>query len=88
MAKSKLGSHLLTDENLRVLVNLFSDPTVTQGFVRLLTEVSQSLTKEQATIMEAYIMNDDPVARAMALKCKGKAEFVAEMLQLVKTVTK
>ena len=88
MAKSKLGSHLLTDENLRVLVNLFNDPTATQGFVRLLTEVSQSLTKEQATIMEAYIMNDDPVARAMALKCKGKAELVADMLQLVKTVTK
>lgn len=88
MAKSKLGSHFLTDENLRVLVNLFNDPTATQGFVRLLTEVSQSLTKEQATIMDAYIMNDDPVARAMALKCKGKAELVADMLQLVKTVTK
>ena len=88
MAKSKLGSHLLTDENLRVLVNLFNDPIATQGFVRLLTEVSQSLTKEQATIMDAYIMNDDPVARAMALKCKGKIEFVAEMLHLVKTVTK
>ena len=88
MAKSKLGSHFLTDENLRVLVNLFNDPTSTQGFVRLLTEVSQSLTKEQATVMDAYIMNDDPVARAMALKCKGKIEFVAEMLHLVKTVTK
>lgn len=88
MAKSKLGSHLLTDENLRVLVNLFNDPIATHGFVRLLTEVSQSLTKEQATIMDAYIMNDDPVARAMALKCKGKIEFVAEMLHLVKTVTK
>lgn len=87
MAKSKLGSHFLTDENLRVLVNLFNDPTATQGFVRLLTEVSQSLTKEQATIMDTYIMNDDPVARAMALKCKGKIEFVAEMLHLVKTVT-
>ena len=88
MVKSKLSSHLLTDENLRVLVNLFSDPTVTQGFVRLLTEVSQSLTKEQAIIMDAYIRNDDPVTRAMVLKCKGKVELVADMLQLVKTVTK
>lgn len=88
MAKSKLGSHSLTDENLRVLVNLFSDPTVTQGFVQFLTEVSQSLKAEQATIMESYIVSDDPVARAMALKCKGKIEFVAEMLHLVKTVTK
>lgn len=88
MAKSKVGNHLVTDENFRVLVNLFSDPITTQGFVQFLTEVSQSLKAEQATIMDAYIMNDDPVARAMALKCKGKIEFVAEMLHLVKTVTK
>lgn len=88
MVKSRLGNHFLTDETLRVLVNLFSDPTATQGFVRLLTEVSQSLTKEQATIMDTYIMNDDPVVRAMALKYKGKIEFVADMLHLIKTVTK
>lgn len=88
MAKSKIGNHLVTDENTRALVNLFSDPIATQGFVRFLTEVSQSLTKEQATIMESYIVSDDSVARAMALKCKGKIELVAEMLHLVKTVTK
>lgn len=88
MAKSKVGNHLVTDENLRVLVNLFSDPITTQGFVQFLTEVSQNLKAEQATIMESYIVSDDTVARAMALKCKGKIEVVAEMLHLVKTVTK
>ena len=88
MAKNKLGSHFVTDENARVLVNLFSDPIATQGFVRFLTDVSQSLAKEQAMVTDAFLMNDDPVTRAMALKCKGKVEFVAEMLHLVKTVTK
>ena len=88
MARSKLGCHLLSDDELRTVTNLLSNPVAAQAFAQLLNRVQQALAKEQGVIIDAYLLDDAPVARAMALKNKGKAEFVAELLGLINSLTK
>lgn len=88
MVKSKLGLHTFSDDDQRVLVNLFRDPQATQEFVRLLHNVKLGLVKEQSNITQTYLMNDNPVTRGLALQCKGKVEFLDELLLVINNVNR
>lgn len=88
MAKSKLSSHTLTDAEYRSLVNVFQDPLLTAGFVRLLEETKVDLLREQYKSAQAFLMNNSEPTRVVALLRKGEVEFIDHLLNLISTVNK
>lgn len=88
MVRCRLGYLTLSDEQERVLVGVCNNPVNTELFVRLLGEVKQSVAVEQAKSTQAYLMNNDPTTRALALQLKGQMVMLDELLSAIKNVTK
>lgn len=88
MAKIKLIKHTITEEEQRVLVNLFKDPLATKAFLNFLSEVKQEAKHDAVNISQTFLMNNDPVTRALALQQKGKVDLLEELITLVQTVVK
>lgn len=88
MANVKLANHVISEDDKRVLVNLFKDPLATQAFVDLLRVVKRDVKAELDKTTQVFLLNNDPVTRALALQQKGKVEFVAELESLIQTVVK
>lgn len=88
MAKNKLGYLVLSDEQERTLVGFFHNPASTELFVRLLDEVKRSLVAEQSKSAQAFLMNSDPITRALALQQKGQITMLDELVSVIKNVTK
>lgn len=88
MAKNRLGYLALSDEQERVLVGVCNNPVNTELFVRLLGEVKQSLVVEQSKSAQAYLVNNDPTTRALALQMKGQITMLDELVSAIKNVTK
>lgn len=86
--RNKLGYSILTDDEERTLVGLFSDPTSTELFVRILSKVEQGLVEAQNKSAQAYLFEDSPSARAMALQYKGQITMINELKSVIKQVTK
>lgn len=80
----KIGGYTLTEADERVLLNCFGDNLNAVGFIQLLEKIQVRLNADFNKAMNAYLMNDDPVTRAVALQDKGKIEFVSELVRLVK----
>lgn len=80
----KIGGYTLTEADERVLLNCFGDNLNAVGFIQLLEKVQVRLNADFNKAMNAYLINDDPVTRAVALQDKGKIEFVSELVRLVK----
>lgn len=88
VARNKLGYSILTDEEERTLVGLFSDPMRTELFVRILSKVEQGLVEAQNKAAQAYLLEDSPTARAMALQHKGQITMINDLKSVIKQVTK
>lgn len=88
MANVKLANHTITEEDRRVLVNLFKDPLATKSFIAFLGTVKQNAKHEMDKTTQAFLMNNDPVTRALALQQKGKVEFLDELTTLIQAVVK
>lgn len=88
MVRCRLGYLTLSDEQERVLVGICKDSISTALFVRLLTEVKQSVASEQAKSSQAYLYNNDPATRALALQQKGQMLMIDELISAIKNVTK
>lgn len=88
MANVKLANHIITEEDRRVLVNLFKDPLATKSFIAFLGAVKQNTKHEMDKTTQVFLMNNDPVTRALALQQKGKVEFLDELTTLIQAVVK
>lgn len=88
MANVRFSNSNLTEENLRLLLNLFRDPITTNGFLQLLEKVKSQVETDLDKTSKVYLMNDDPTTRALALQLKGRVEFLQEFSALIKTVVK
>lgn len=88
VARNKLGYSILTDEEERTLVGLFSDPMRTELFVRILSKVEQGLVEAQNKAAQAYLLEDSPTTRAMALQHKGQITMINDLKSVIKQVTK
>lgn len=88
MAKCRLGYLVLSDEQERAIVGCFHNPASTELFVRLLDEVKRSLIAEQSKSAQAFLMNNEPVTRALALQQKGQITMLDELVSVIKNVTK
>ena len=88
MAKIRFGCYAVTEEDMNMLTKLFADPLTAQQFVSFLNKVQRENERLQSEAARVYLMTDEPANRAMALSYKGKAEFAAEMVQLIKQVNK
>ena len=88
MAKCRLGYLVLSDEQERAIVGCFHNPASTELFVRLLDEVKRSLVAEQLKSSQAFLMNNEPVTRALALQQKGQITMLDELVSVIKNVTK
>lgn len=88
MVNAKIANHIITVEDKRVLVNLFKDPLATKSFINLLGVVKQDTKHEMDKTTQMFLMNNDPVTRALALQQKGKVELLDELITLVQTVVK
>lgn len=88
MAKCRLGYLVLSDEQERAIVGCFHNPASTELFVRLLDEVKRSLVAEQSKSSQAFLMNNEPVTRALALQQKGQITMLDELVSVIKHVTK
>ncbi len=88
MAKCRLGYLVLSDEQERAIVGCFHNPASTELFVRLLDEVKRSLVAEQSKSSQAFLMNNEPVTRALALQQKGQITMLDELVSVIKNVTK
>lgn len=88
MANVKLANHIITEEDRRVLVNLFKDPLATKSFLTFLGVVQQKAKHEMDKTTQVFLMNNDPVTRALALQQKGKVEFLNELTTLIQAVVK
>lgn len=88
MAKNRLGYLALTGEQERIVVGLCNNPATTEQFVRLLSEVRQSVAVEQAKSAQAFLVNNDPVTRGLALQMKGQMTTLDELITVIRNVTK
>lgn len=88
MAKCRLGYLVLSDEQERAIAGCFHHPASTELFVRLLDEVKRSLVAEQLKSSQAFLMNNEPVTRALALQQKGQITMLDELVSVIKNVTK
>lgn len=78
----------MSEEDKRVLVNLFKDPLSTKAFLQLISKVKVTAKSEQDKTTQVFLMNNDPVTRALALQQKGKIELLDELSVLIQTVVK
>lgn len=88
MANARLNHYVLTENDKRVLINVFKDTVATQAFVSLLGKVTENAKHEQDKVTQSFLMNNDPVTRALALQLKGKVELLTELTTLVQSVNK
>lgn len=88
MANVRFCNTLLTEGDKRVLGNVFKDPVATQAFLSLLGVVKKTAQGEFEKVSQAFLMNNDPVTRALALQQKGKVELLNELSTLIQSVVK
>lgn len=88
MVKNKICGYITTEEDLRLLANLFRDPVATQYFLTLLQNIKQTCVSNQHLAANAYLMTDDPQQRSSAILHRGRAEFIDELSQLINKVNK
>lgn len=88
MAKVRLGTRLLSEQELDLVTNIFRDPTATSHFVKFLQQVQKEISRQGDQSMELFLMNNDPQTRAMALLAKGKVGMLDDVIQLLNTVNK
>lgn len=88
MGNVRFSNSNLTEENMRLLLNLFRDPIITNGFLQLLEKVKLQVESDLNKTSKIYLMNNDPTTRALALQLKGRVEFLQEFSTLIKTVVK
>lgn len=88
MENVRFSNSNLSEENLRVLLNLFRDPITTNGFLQILDKVKLQVESDLDKTSKVYLMNNDQTTRALALQLKGRAEFLQEFSALIKTVVK
>lgn len=83
-----VGCHTVTDEDSRILINILESDIKYQSFVRFLTRLKHSNEQQLDKVMQAYLMNDKPETRALALALKGKVELIADLMRLCEEVAK
>lgn len=88
MANARLNNYVLTESDKRVVLNVFKDTVAAKSFLELLGRVSENAKHEQDKVTQSFLMNNDPVTRALALQHKGKVEFLNEFIALVQSVSK
>lgn len=88
MANNRLGNVALTEADMDVVVKVFNDREHTQAFILLLNRVRTHYQRQQQQITETYLVNNDPVQRAMALQTKGKVSFLTDLSDFLSTVNK
>lgn len=79
---------MITEGDKRVLGNVFKDPVATQSFLSLLGVLKRSVESELDKVSQVYLMNNDPITRALALQHKGKVELLNELSALIQSVVK
>jgi len=85
---NRIGNYDVSDAEMNVLAKVFADPILANQFISLLENVKRSNEVLHGKTAQMFLMTDAPAQRAMSLTYKGKAEFAAEMVQLIKQVNK
>lgn len=88
MANAKIGTRLVSNEELNLMATVFKDPLTTSQFVKFLKEVQLSHKRQYDQCVEVFLMNDEPATRAVALQTKGKIQCIDELITLINTVNK
>lgn len=88
MANVKFVNHSITEDDIRLLVNLFKDPLLAKLFIDFIGVVKGKAKHEMEKTSQAFLLNNDPITRALALQQKGKVELLTELTTLIQTVVK
>lgn len=88
MANAKIGTRLVSNEELNLMATVFKDPLTTSQFVKFLKEVQLNYKRQYDQCVEVFLMNDEAATRAVALQTKGKMQCIEELITLINTVNK